>query len=411
MRVLVVSSLFPTREEPNSGIFIKEQLKHIKQQCCVIGVVSPKPWKPLAGWKSGRGRSRHLAEEEQWEGIAVHHLKYFMVPKLTVYLNWLFYYWSVSRFIRRRGWQQRFDVLHVHFAYPAGFAGVLLGKRLRKAVILTVRGSDINHFPKHAVLRALIKYSLKAVAGVIAVSDDLKQKVVDLGLVEEKVKVIPNGVDLDVFRPMSKTTARAQLDLGSWDKIVLYVGSLEAVKGIDSLLHAFRELRELERGRRILLVVIGQGTLQCHMQRMIDTFGMHDCVLWQPYVPHDEIPVWMNASDVLCLTSLSEGRPNVLYEAMACGLPVVASSVGGVPEMVCSDQLGELVPAGNVPEIREAMRRVLEKVWDAQAIRRYALEHSSSTYAQQVVAMYAQWANGTCATNRAVKLSKSLSCR
>jgi teichuronic acid biosynthesis glycosyltransferase TuaC len=414
VRVLVLSSLFPTDEVPNRGIFIKEQLRHIKKQCHVVGVISPKPWKPLVSWKRGKEKKGYLATEERWDGVTIYHLTYFMIPKLTVYLNWLFYFWSVYRWIRRQRWSEQFDILHVHFAYPDGLAGVLLGKWLQKTVILTVRGSDINYFPKHVVLRALIKHTLRAVTGVIAVSDDLQHKVVALGLPREKVKVIPNGVDLDLCRPLPKAITRAKLGLENWSHIILYVGSLEAVKGIAYLLRAFQEGVELELGRETLLVMIGQGSWQGRVQRLLHELDIVDRVLWKSYVPHEEIPIWMNASDVLCLTSLSEGRPNVLYEAMACGRPVVASNVGGVSEVVCSHELGEVVPAGNAHEVQAAMVRVLRKTWDPHTIRRYALEHSSAFYAAQVVETYEQWSNIAQhdeETTPAMQLSQSLSSR
>lgn len=382
--------MFPSETSPISGIFIKEQLKEIKKLCSVSAVISPVPW-----LYSRKGKRK----EEEWEGIKVYRPGFFMLPKLTIYLNGFFYFISVYLFLRRMKGLINFDLVHVHFAYPAGFAGALLGKILKKRIILTVRGTDINYFTENTILRILIKYSLNNVDGIIAVSESLKKKVVSLGIGENKISVIPNGVDLSHFKPIPKEIARKQVGLSNNDKIILYVGAFEEVKGLSYLVSAFKQVcNDADKIgpndiNNLKLVLIGEGSLYNKIYNMILDYGIEKSVLLKKYISHKEIPLWMNSCDVLCLTSLNEGRPNVLYEAVACGVPVVATNVGGVSEIIISNELGELVLPKSVNDIKDALIRVLKKEWDPQSIRNYALPHSMSSYSERVVDVYRKCLN------------------
>lgn len=379
IKILVLSSLFPSPASPNSGIFIKEQLKEIMKLCSVIGVVSPKPWLP---------KIKDNPKEEVWGDIKIFRPRYFMIPKLTVYLNGFFYFISVYLFLRRMKEFIDFDILHVHFAYPTGFAGVLLGKILKKKVILTVRGTDINSFPENRILRIFIKYTLTNVEETIAVSNALKKEVAKMDVAVNKVTVIPNGVNLNLFKPMPKRDARKELGLDNHYNIILFVGNLEKVKGLEYLLRAFKEICNSNVIDNTILVLIGTGSLYNLINKMIDDYGIQDCVMLKNHIPHEGIPLWINASDVLCLASLSEGRPNVLYEAIACGIPVVATNVGGISEIIASKELGELTPSKSANDLKDALIRVLMKEWDSQSIRNYALPHSMAKYSKKVVDVY-----------------------
>ncbi|GIX49579.1 MAG: LPS biosynthesis protein RfbU [Candidatus Tectimicrobiota bacterium] len=378
-RVLVVSSLFPTAAEPTSGIFVREQLRQLRRYCRLVAVVSPKP-RPLL--------KRARTAVARWHGTPVYHCTYAAVPKLSVYLNWLSYLAALRRAARRQQWAARCDVLHVHFAYPAGLAVALLGRQWRRPVVLTVRGSDLNRFPKDPILRQAIRYTLRAVAHVIAVSEDLRRKAVALGAAPANVSVIPNGVDLARFRPLPQALARQRLGLPASAQVVLYVGALEAGKGVLDLLRAFRAVCDAAPQREVRLVLIGRGAQQREVCRRLRALSLDGRAQWCPHVPHAEVPLWLGASDVLCLPSYSEGRPNVIYEAMACGRPVVASRVGGIPEMLCAPALGEMVPPGDVAALAAALQRALARQWDAATIRQYALPHSTAGYARQVVEVY-----------------------
>lgn len=388
MRVLVLSSLFPRDTSPNIGIFIKEQLEEIKKLCSVVGVISPIPWFPFLMKFRGKHGGKHDLVEEKWGNIGIYRPSFFMIPRLTIYLNGFFYFISVYIFLRRKKELNDFDILHVHFAYPAGFAGVLLGKILKRRIVLSVRGTDINDFPRNLLLRILIRYTLKNVEEIIAVGNALKEKVSNLGIDTHKITVIPNGVNLNIFKSISKKTARDRLGIDIDSKVILNVGNLVKVKGVEYLLKAFKEIYYSNSICKPVLIIIGTGPLYNTIKKIICDFGISDNVILKRYVTHEEIPLWINSSDVFCLTSLNEGRPNVLYEAIACGIPVVATNVGGVSEIIVSSDLGELVPPRNVIEIKNALERVLNKAWDNQSIRKYALSHSMAKYSEEVVKVY-----------------------
>jgi len=408
IKVLVLSSLFPSKVSPNHGIFVREQLKEIRKLCSVVGVISPIPWMPLQNILSRKGSNKISTSEEEWDNIKVYHPRHFLIPKLTVYLNGFLYFISVCLFLRRKKELANFDILHVHFAYPAGFAGVLLGKMLKRRVVLSVRGTDINYFPKNPILKTFIKYALKNVEEIIAVSDALKEKVSELGIDENKITIIPNGINLELFKPISKKIAREKAGLTDHKKVILFVGSFVKVKGVEYLLEAFKEICTSNNSSGITLVLIGSGPLYATIKKKICDYGIDGRVLLKNSIPHKEIPMWMSSSDVFCLTSLNEGRPNVLYEAIACGIPVVATNVGGISEIIVSRKLGELVTPKNLTEIENALKRVLNKGWDIQSIRHYALSHSVTKYSEKVVEVYRKCLNmqGSLTVNKIESVKK-----
>lgn len=388
MKVLVISSLFPSKASPTSGIFIKEQLKEIKKWCSVICVISPTPWHLSIKKLGQRNNDNDRPREEDWEDNRIYRPRYFMIPKITVYLNGFFYFLSVYILIKRKKELANFDIIHVHFAYPAGFAAALIGKILKKPVVLTVRGTDINYFPTDPVLKIIIRYSLNRITKIIAVSDNLKRKVSNLNIKCNKIEVVPNGVDLNLFKAIDKGSVRKKLGINDHNKVILYVGAFEKVKGLEFLLRAYKEILKSYVFNEATLILIGTGSITKKIKRMIWDYDIYDHVLLKKYIKHEEIPLWMNASDVFCLPSLNEGRPNVLYEAIACGTPVVATNVGGVSEIIVSDELGELIPSKSVNDIINALTRVLKKEWNIKRIRNYAIQHSTSRYAEKIVDIY-----------------------
>lgn len=381
--VLVITSLFPSPFAPARGIFIENQLKQIKKFCSVPAVISPEPW-----YSPKLQRHNPVFREQRWNNTAIYRPSYFMLPKMTVYINGLFYFFCIYLLLRKKQQPFRFDLVHAHFAYPAGFAAALLGQIFNKPVVLTVRGSDINLFPTDPALKKLIKYALHHATHIIAVSKDLKSKVIGLGIQRDRISVIPNGVDLHTFRPMARKLARKQLGLATHGNIIIYIGALEPVKGVNNLLHAFIELCNANVAPELILVMVGTGSLQKHTTRLIAKSDLNHRVIFHSYLEQQLISLWLNASNVLCLPSINEGRANVLYEAMACGIPVVATNVGGTPEVVSSNKLGKLIPPQNVRDLKNALADALSEKWDREIIRKQALLHSVTKYSRQVIDIY-----------------------
>jgi teichuronic acid biosynthesis glycosyltransferase TuaC len=274
---------------------------------------------------------------------------------------------SVLYFVKKIKTQFDFDVIDAHYVYPDGFAAALLGRIFRKPVVVTARGSDINVFAELPFIRRLLCYTLEIVDGVIAVSEALKTRIVDLGIPEKKIAVIPNGVDPTKFYPIAKTVARENLGLPNDRKLLLSVGGLGSVKGFDHLIDAIRILTDEFKVTDVLLLIVGEGGLRQELSRMISAYSLDTHVRLVGAVPHEQLRLWYSAADLFCLASRSEGWPNVVLESLACGTPVVATAVGGIPEIIRSESLGCLMNSGH-RQIAQTIRDSLGRTWRSHEI-------------------------------------------
>ena len=374
MRILVFTSLYPNNVWPRHGVFIKERMTHFaKNGSSQIRVIAPVPYFPRLKVNQ-RWLYSQVAHVEEIEGIKVQHPRYLMIPKVGMMLHGLLMFLSLYPIIKRVQKEFDFDLIDAHYAYPDGFAAVLVGQLLRKPVVISARGSDVNLFRTFPVVQRMLRFSFLRAERVIAVSRALKDAILRLNIPEEKVEVIPNGVDLEKFKPIPTDEARQRLQLQG-KPLLVSVGNLNSNKGFDKLIKSVRILSEQDNQKDIHLVIIGEGALLKSLQGLVRSLGLDDHVSFAGGVPHKELFLWYSAADIFCLASGREGWPNVLLEAMACGRPVVATPVGGIPEIVSSDRLGILVRR-NEMDIAEGISKALLIKWDREEIRQYAETHT-----------------------------------
>ncbi|MCC7430932.1 glycosyltransferase [bacterium] len=258
------------------------------------------------------------------------------------------------------------DVIFARMATTPGFAGVRLGKQLKIPALIWAAGSDIHTYPKIPVLRRFNKYALKNAQGITCNSEFLAKETEKLGIPKEKIRVVNTGIDKTIFFPQSKTETRKLLNLPQNKKIVLFAGHLIPIKGIDVLLNAWKIFLEKEPDSQ--LVLCGNSELLGDYRKLTKGLEISKNVMFRPSIAHSEMRNWFGACDVFVLPSRNEGFPAVLMEAMSCGRPVVASKVGGIPEIVSSDEVGILVEPENIAELVKALQNAFTKNWDAQKI-------------------------------------------
>lgn len=381
MRILVFTSLFPNRAQPSHGIFIKERVRHFASNVEVKVVA---PISVLQQW----GVMKQIPRREEIDGMDVYHPHYIGFPKLAKFLDGWLMYRSVLSAVKGIQKEFDFDLLDVHYAYPDGFAGFLLSCALKRPYILSVRGSDIHLLKDYPARRRLIRKTLKNAAQVVAVSRALRDEVAELGAVPEKVTIIPNGVDQETFFPGDRQAAREKLGLSPHRTILLAVGRLMEVKGIQYLLPAVSEIKREGEYDKLQVFVVGEGPLRGALTKRIQGLGIETSVFLIGQRPHEELYSWFNAADLFCLPSLSEGCPNVLLEAMACGTPVVASKVGGVPDLVDSAEVGILTPPANPAALAEAIKCGLAHRWDRQTIAQRVRNRSWDKPAEEILEIF-----------------------
>jgi glycosyltransferase involved in cell wall biosynthesis len=190
---------------------------------------------------------------------------------------------------------------------------------------------------------------------VLTVGAELRDRVIELGVPGERVHALRRGVDARLFHPGDRQHSRRRLGLPGEPRILLWVGRMVPVKGLEVLIAAGARLRE--RGVAFQMYLVGDGPLAGRVRSWIRAAGCaHVAHLVGP-VDHDRLPDWYRAADITVLSSHSEGVPNVLLESLACGTPFVATRVGGIPEI--AGESSDLVPPGDADALAGALARRL----------------------------------------------------
>jgi glycosyltransferase involved in cell wall biosynthesis len=213
MRVLTFTTLYPNNVWPNHGVFIKERMTFFADLDGVeVKVVAPVPYFPDIRLGS-RWRYSQVTSYQLIEGLEVYHPQYFMTPKIGMSFYGLTMFWSVLPVVKKIQKEFNFDIIDAHYAYPDGYAATLLSNYFKKPVVVSARGSDINLYREFLIIRKFLRRTLLKANKVVAVCQALKKGIVRLGVPEEKISVIPNGVDRCKFSPAPKEEARRRLKL------------------------------------------------------------------------------------------------------------------------------------------------------------------------------------------------------
>jgi len=361
MKALLLSNLYPSRREPTRGTF-NHQLFGALSHFCDVRVIAPLPW-----WSRVRHPSEWFATpHEDHTGLDVLLPTYWSLPRV-VPLHGIALYTSLRRQVAELRRTFAFEVVLAAWAYPDAVAASMLAEEFDCPLVTQVLGSDINEIAQHGALGAQIQRALSRSHAVISVSEALKQRVVDLGVAPERVIVRHNGVDGERFAVRDRTEARRELGLPEDKKLIVYVGNFKPEKGVDTLVEAVGQPALADRD--VELVLVGSGPLEKTLRATASSLGVARKIRFAGRQPHDAIPEWISGCDVFCLPSRHEGCPNVVLEALACGRPVVASAVGGVPELLHEGQNGHLVPASTPLALATALGSALDRAWDPQALR------------------------------------------
>jgi glycosyltransferase involved in cell wall biosynthesis len=366
LKVLVTTRLFPNAADPLAAAFNRQQFTALSRLCSVelLAVI---PWFPgarlFSRW-SAAGRLLDVPAHEQIGELPVHHPRVFYLPRLGHALAPALYTASLLPWVGRlRG---KVDVVLGSWAFPDGVAAVSMARLLGVPAVVKLHGSDMNVLADLPPARRLLQGALPRADRVVAVSRGLADKARELGVPEHKIVLVPNGVDRELFHPQDRSAARQALGLAAYGDrpLILYVGRLERAKGTVELLTAFQRLAGTRPEPVLALVGEGSDGERCREAAR----ALPGRVLIPGPHPLAEVARWMAACDLLVLPSWNEGTPNVLLEALASGRRVVATRVGGIPDVIHSPVLGELVPARDDAALAEAIGRTLDVPYDPAAV-------------------------------------------
>jgi glycosyltransferase involved in cell wall biosynthesis len=311
---------------------------------------------------------------ETVDGLSIYHPRFLCIPGVGKCLDGLFYFLSILLSTCRLKKQFHFDVIDAHFSYPDGVAGALLTKLLHTPLSITVRGThDIRH-SAYLLRKPQIKFALQSARKVICVSESLRRFVLQLGVADERTRVIPNGIDANEFFPTERSEARRKLGLPPDATMLLSVGAFIEGKGHQRIIEIASLL--LAQFPKLLLVMLGDQQADPNYFRettqLVRTKNLEKHVLLVSAQAHRTMSDWFNAANLFCLATRSEGRCNAILEALACGLPVVTTDVGGNRELVEDTGDGLLVPFWDSAAFSAALIRGLNENWNYTAISQRA---------------------------------------
>lgn len=375
-KIITYSSLFPSRSRPVNGLFVAELVKSLASRLH-ISVVAPV--------------IVHRNLKESWKGQC----SYYFADRVKVRAPLSFNFPKIlkstdgylmaacTRRAFKKSVNENTDLVHAHFAYPDAVAAWILASEWNLPLVVTVHGSDINILAKHPHRRSQILKMLKNADAIVCVSKDLVNKVVKLGVPEVCVHHIPNGVDTTKFYPDNKKSDRKNFGLGHIKKLLLTVGNLIPIKGYDQLIIALSQMNP-----DIGLVLVGYGHERNKLEKLVKSLGLEERVYFAGVVRHEDLAQYYRAADFLVISSYSEGWPTVIFESLACGVPIIANGVGGIPEVLSSPEFGLIMSDNDPRTIANAILSAYERDWHRQAAVSFAMEHSWDDIAKQYLKVY-----------------------
>ncbi len=377
-KLLVLSNLYPFKSY-YKGTFVSEQIKYQKKNFNEINVISPFSYFPkfLLKFKKFRNYSTYNSYPTNYidENVNIYFPKHFTLPKgdmdIIMKMRGNLSLLSVKKLIDKE--KIDIDLIHSHFIYPSGYIGSILKEELKKPFIITAHGGDIYNQPfKSSFNFQSTCEILKKADRIITTSNNNSLIITErMGISRDKVQIIPNGFDENKFFPMDKILLREKLGIPKKSIIILSVGNLVKIKGHKYLIDAMSKICKVEKN--IMCYIIGAGVKK-NLDDQIKFLGLENNVKVISGLNHDYIARWMNACDIFVLPSLDEGSPTVIAEALGCGKPVVATSVGNIPNMINKD-LGILVKAKNSEDLANGILKALSKEWDNNKILEEAKKH------------------------------------
>jgi teichuronic acid biosynthesis glycosyltransferase TuaC len=377
LRVLTLSTLYPNAHQPTLGLFVERQTRGLAARDGVeVRVVAPVglPWWPLSLHPHYRPLAK-LPRRETWNDLIVHRDRFTVWPGGGAHLAGREMARAVGGLLNHIDFS--FDVIDAEFFWPDGVAAMHLAKALGVPFSIKARGSDIYYWGDRPRIREQILKAAQAADGLLAVSDSLKAEMVARGMPADKIKVHHTGVDLDLYRPVERSAAKAAL--GIEGPLLATVGALIERKGQGFALDA------LARLPGVTLMMIGDGPDRSALERQAERLGISNRVHFLGARPPGEVAELVAAADVMLLPTRAEGIANVWVEALACGTPVVTCDAGGAREVIDRPQAGR-VAARNAVALAAAVLEVLGDPHPQAEVRRSAERFSWARNAEELEA-------------------------
>lgn len=385
LRIVSVCRSLPNPRHPSDGIFVANRIGAMRELADVC-VIQPVPYLPvlrsLPAWARPPKRLAH--------GMEVEHAPMLYIPRLFKSADAMWLARAVERRIETLHRQQPLDVIDAHFGYPEGAGCMRVARRLGIPTFITIRGFE-NEFLNRPGVGTQLLDAMRSATGCISVSHSLKELAVRNGVADERVRVVPNAVDVGTFHPGDRADARASIGVDGATPLVVSVGHLISRKRHHVLIEAFARVQR--RFPNAMLAIIGARSFEPdypgQLQAQIDALGLTATAKVLGNVPPASVATWLRAADVFALGTQREGCCNALLEALATGLPAVTTPAGDNAWFVEEGINGYLVPIDDVDAMARRVEEALARDnWDRAEISRQLVRQvgSWSGVASRVIA-------------------------
>lgn len=374
--LLILTPSYPDQDDTFVGdTFVKSLVVELQQYFKNIVVISP------IFQSYGYFKKDKLCKNYSYDNVEVYYPRCVYIP-----IFWL------SRILMDNRLQMvercieehhlHFDLIHAHFTWPSGYISARLKEKYEKPVITTIHENGDWFDQEVAMNHPLINTAWSSADALIRVN---RKDVPILKRYNEQVYSIPNGFS-PMFHPIDTAVARGQLGLLGDSKIIFTLGALIKRKGFNYLIDAMKQV--CNQRKDVLCFIGGAGPEKGNLQGQIDRLGLGKKVRLFGSVPGDQLTLWMNACDLFVLPSLNEGNPTVMFEALGCGKPFVGTRVGGVPEVISSDDYGLLIEPADPEDLAEKILVALAREWNREAILAYAQRFTWRNITNQLISIY-----------------------
>ena len=341
MKIGYVTSSFPRYNGKNGGLFIYNQVKLLAENN-EVHVIYP---------------TKKRVINDELDNLYLHEIDYPFKSYTLTQINWTEYIqllnFCKNYFVetKKNIKNHDIDILHSHWTIPSGFITSLNSDKVPQ--VITIHGSDLKVYAKKNIYRPLVKYAIKKADEIIVVSNDLKELAISMGCNPDKLHVIPNGVNTNVFKHLNKKDLRKKYNVDS-SFLITYIGNLVKIKRVDILIKICKDLLE---DYDLDLLIVGEGPEREYLEAYATSINMKN-ITFRGTIDHNQVPYYIAISDVVALTSESEGLPTILVEAMSCGVPVITTNVGGVSDIITDGVNGFI--ANNYDEYRTKLEYIIK---------------------------------------------------
>ncbi len=366
MKILVLTTSYPAYEGHIQSPFIAKLCETLNKKV-EVDVVCPY-------YKVSKNKEEHI------NNVKIHRFQYWFplikqqltsgggIPtrlKESMLAKIQFPFFFLSMLWKAKSYAKHCDVIHAQWTL-SGLAGVILKKIYKKPLVLTTRGAGVNLALKGTIMKKVLKYVFDNCDYITPNNDSHLKTIKRLGINRNKIKTINNGVDKDIFKTLDRKQVRKMFKIEDNKIILLFVGWLIQRKGLDYLLNAMPYI--MKYYPNVQLLIVGDGVLREQYTNLAEGLKIKDNVIFLGLKEPKDIALYMNAADIFILPSLSEGKPNVVREAMCTGVPIIATNVNGTGELIKNDINGLLVKSKSVVALEESIEELIINVSKAQGL-------------------------------------------